>query len=89
MKFRPHIERSVVAWADQSGYPVEMVSDLDPWGKRTRDEEPWAYCSCRGRQGGQWIFATALLRSRLGNALVLGADARQKPAGRRRDQTRR
>ena len=24
------------------GLTVEMESDFEPWGKRTRDEEPWA-----------------------------------------------
>jgi hypothetical protein len=67
MKFERPIKRSVVAWADQTGYPndlvsgspehggahehllslaVEMESDFEPWGKRTRDEEPSADCSC-------------------------------------------
>jgi hypothetical protein len=67
MKFTRPIVRSVIAWADQTGYPndlesgspehsgahehllglaVEMESDFEPWGKRTRDEEPWADCSC-------------------------------------------
>jgi hypothetical protein len=67
MKINSRMERPIIGWNEQSGYPnelancspehsgeharllelaIEMESDFEPHGKRSREGEHWQDCSC-------------------------------------------
>ena len=67
MRINSRMERPIIGWDEQSGYPnelancsaehsgaharllelaIEMESDFEPYGKRSREGEYWQDCSC-------------------------------------------